>query len=696
MPWFLVFANLMEAFRGALQFMFCLVLPGLGWGWILPRIDRPGGERVRAGVARIAGVILIGLLASLFLVLFLAEFGLLRRPVLWCAIVGTTVCGLAAGWIRDRSRVGRHLAESGPGAAILGAGLLLLLLLPNRGEWLAGGWDPGVYVNEGVQVSRSGTFYPEPLPAYRVLARHGIDLLAGETRGFLEAFPGIPVDPATGAFSFYFYRASVAWHALCTLCCGPPGAVLAPGFAILLSLFLLAGFLSTQGLGTGHTALVLGLFCAQPILLYHSHTPCAEALELALAFGVAYAWGRRAEHPVYIALLATALFAACVNRPSFLFFGGILTVITAMPNLGRRDSLRSADVPAMLLGLGLAVLYYRWVTPQSVVKIPYVYRFILHSLVVLGGAALLFAVAGLAGRVRTAAARLRPRWLCLGAVAALILAGAWLYATDSRSALELRRNTRALLEYTSWPLAGLAAAGAILWIGRIQGRNGSVNLGGWVFFLMSVGLVTLARKSVAELYPWATKRYLLFAPATVAVLASVPFAALWQRKRQAAACALAGLLLASWIHTGHAVRIRDAWTRTEYNGLAEQLGAIAPEIGERDVVLADHFLWATPLCMAYGKQAFNGVPAWRDPARAGRLLNLFADLENKGMRVHILTSTSRGMGVFPAPLRNVKPVKRWPARICRTIAHHKRSRSFRDRHGVLQFRLYRWLGPGTE
>lgn len=686
----------MAAIGGASQLLICLVLPGLAWGWVLPSGSdaRNGGLLLRASV-KIAEVAFVSLVTVLLLVLLLAEFSLLHPGVWWPVVLACSAAGLALGWRRDRHRLQAHLLHSLPGVVVLGVGLLAVLSWPDRGQWLAGGWDPGVYVNEGVQVSRAGTFYPPAQPAYRVLAQHGVGLLSRGIQGFEEAFPGIPVDPATGAFAFYFYRPAVAWHAFCALCCGVGGALVAPALAVFVAVVFLAGFLAAAGATVSQLVFVLLLFCTSPLVLYHSHTPCAEAVELALVGGLACVWTRRSEHIAYVGLLGVGLFAAAVNRPSFLLFGGVLALITAVLNLGRRDSRPLAEPFGMLLGLGLAVLYYQGVTPQSVVKISYMYRFILRALTILGVGALWVGVVGSLPRLRRGLSRIRPEWLYLAATSGLLLVGAWLYATDPRSAWELRHNTRVFLDYTSWTLAGLAAAGWVLWVGRIPRRSYATHAGGWILFLMTVGLMTLARKSVAELYPWATKRYLLFAPAVVALLGSLPIAALWRRKRRAAAYALLGLLLVSWFDSGHAGRIRRAWTHTEYNGLRDRLDAIAARLEERDVVLVDHFAWATPLCMVYGKQALNGVATWAHSERTDRMLRFFEDLAAQDMRIYFLTSSACGMDIFPARLQNAELVVRLPHCTYRTIAHHERSRDYWKRESVFDFRLYRWLGEGT-
>jgi len=691
----------MEAVWGCIKLLGCLVLPGLAWGWILPSRRDLQGSAIQRAFVKLAEVSFISLLLTLLLVVLLAEFGLFRRGMLWSILGSTSLAGLALAWCRDRDRLRLHVAQSRPGVALLGIGLLILLVLPGRGEWLVGGWDPGVYVNEGVHLSRSGTFYPEALPAYRVLARHGVELLSRNMQGFQEAFPGIPLDPRTGAFSFYFYRLSVAWHALGALCCGLPGALRAPGAAMLLAVILLAGLLAATRVRMGQLAVILLLFCAHPFILYHSHTPASEGLELVLAFGVAYAWCRRSNHVAYVALLAGGLLAAGINRPSFIFFGGLLVFLTAVLDFRRADRKRVAcERIAMLFGLAAAIWYYRAVTPQSVVKIAHVYVFLLRGVVSLAGTAVCIDLLAASSAVRALATRPRAGQLRLAAVVGLASLAALLYRLDPRSAWELRTNAGVLIEYSGWPLACLVGAGGVLWLLGIPKRTWAAHLHFWLVFLSLVGLLTLARKSVAELYPWATKRYLFFAPAVGALLGSLPIAALWQRGPSGALRVfrvLAGIALLAIALAPRARLIYHAWDRTEYDGVSVVLEKVADCVPNGDILVVDHFLWATPLCLTYGCQALSGVNLWSaDTEKVDLAVKFIRQLRTDGYAIWLLTSSPDGIAVFPPALHDAKPAQSFPAVTYQRMQHHPRARDFELTRRVKELRLYEWKGNKAE
>lgn len=90
------------------------------------------------------------------------------------------------------------------GMVALWIGFFIVLLLPQRGEWVVGGWDPGVYLNQGVLVSQQGSFYPEALPCYKNLSE---EAFAAFTRGrgnYIEAFPGCRQTRITGHFVYTF------------------------------------------------------------------------------------------------------------------------------------------------------------------------------------------------------------------------------------------------------------------------------------------------------------------------------------------------------------------------------------------------------------------------------------------------------------------------------------------------------------
>ncbi len=79
------------------------------------------------------------------------------------------------------------------------------MLLPNTGEWIAGGWDPGVYLNTGINVGQTGTFTPQD-------KAFGADFTPAERSHFMrypsnrsERFPGILSNKNGTEINFHFF-----------------------------------------------------------------------------------------------------------------------------------------------------------------------------------------------------------------------------------------------------------------------------------------------------------------------------------------------------------------------------------------------------------------------------------------------------------------------------------------------------------
>jgi hypothetical protein len=201
--------------------------------------------------------------------------------------------------------------------------------------------------------------------------------------------------------------------------------------------------------------------------------------------------------------------------------------------------------------------------------------------------------------------------------------------------------------------------------------------------------VPLGNKHVADLYPWATKRFLSSLPLAMALGAASVYRLAEKRGVVRRAFALGVLVLAvGW----NARQMAHAWSRVEYKGLHKILTALADEIGPRDIVVADHFLWATPLTLSLDRPVLNGEPLWQNPTadhiqRANALLSQW---RAEGRRVLLLTSTDGGPGLFPGPIGQgvaiMEPVS-YPYRV---IAHHRSSRGFWARDEEAQFLLSEW------
>ncbi len=549
-------------------------------------------------------------------------------------------------------------------------------------EWLAGGWDPGVYTNQALFTARHGPGAAVP-SAYSGLAAQDVPVFSRARFGRPEAFPGVPVEPGTGVFDFYFYPVTPLWMALLFRVGGPHLAWRAMAILGLAAGMLLYAGLRRAGGARAPAATAALLLPAQPIVLYHLHTPCSEMLELSLMSGLLLVLAVRRWW-----LLFPLVAVGCLNRPGFLLTGGLLALLLALRTGGgvtRREA--AGGLLWILAGLAPALCYYHGAGAGSVVKIRGVFALAEWAvLACLVAAWALVAGSGAGGVPRFAAAR---RWAACALPAAVFLAAVLRNPRGLRDAASVGA---ALVAYTGVPLL-LAAAGGLAWLAVSAARRREAGPVG-LFLLLGLAwlAVPLGNKQAADLYPWATKRFLSTLPLVVAVgggglvqaAAGVP----WRR------LAAGGLLL---LGVGcNLGPMTDAWRRTEYRGLYNALSQVAAAMGPSDLVLADHFRWAAPLALAFGRPVLNGEPLWQDPdpARVARAAGVLAERQAQGKRIVLLTSTEAGAAVFPAPFSRARPLG--PPLVYRyeVIAHHRRARGFRTRAAEARFLLSEWIPDG--
>ena len=140
-----------------------IFLPGLAWVWVLPDVDANSRGAWHARFRTSALAAFIGLIVSVGVVIVLGETGRYRPAYEWVALLSVTGLGVALGLWRVPARLLGRLRQAMLPVLLFAAAAAGIMLLPRQGEWLVGGWDPGTYVDQGVFVSRNGTFRPGPV-----------------------------------------------------------------------------------------------------------------------------------------------------------------------------------------------------------------------------------------------------------------------------------------------------------------------------------------------------------------------------------------------------------------------------------------------------------------------------------------------------------------------------------------------------
>lgn len=665
-------------------------LTGAAWTWLLPAIDGeaprgPGTRLTHAAVALLGGVT-----SSVLLSLVLAECGqgFLRWEVLGSVLIVASGVVLGARHDRQRSRAARVAGL--PGACVVFLGLAVILQMPHTGEWIVGGWDPGVYMDEGICVGRTGTFHPAPMAHHEQLTAAEVPLFCRGRGVFTQSFPAVPLDPGTRQIRHYFFRFTPALISALYRCGGMDAALRVNWIMGFLGLVVFAAFLRIHRATPAFIVAAVVLCGTHPLWLYHLHLPTSEMTELFLMLGAGLTLGLTGRGTLGGALLSTLLLCAIVNRVSFVPFAGLLVLATAWADMSRMER-----GPVMrerllqLLAIGAGTLYDFTATRVTMATLQYV----VPELLGVSGATLTLALLldVLAWR------GIRPRWLLSpGVVLGTLLAGGvllglgvglgWRHVT---LLARIRQNALQIGPYLGTVTLLLAVPGAwILWRCRTRMTRHFTAV---VLVLSGITLLLLVNSFVVPICPWATRRYVPFTLPLLVLAAGIALSALWDAAvgftvlRRMLAVGLLGLALAgsarlSW----HAVR------GTEYDGLSAQLAEVAAQIGPRDLVIADHFKWGMPLLLLHGKHVLDGSKFYGENGAVVMADGLIALERMKGLgwRVRFLTSTGDGLEVYPRGIPGVHQVWTSSPLDVREIIHSARARDFVLREKHLVFRLY--------
>ena len=687
-----------------------LVVPGAAWAWCFPLSDiacsRPG--RLLLNAARI---LVLGTAVNAGMVVILAQTGRFTTGTDTVAWVAVSLAGMVLGRRRRRPLSIRYLRDGAWIAPAAAAWFAAAMALPERGEWLAGGWDPGVYQQQGVQVAREGTFRPGPLPVYADMTGEAFAFFTRGTSSYREAFPGVPLDPETRGYRPYFFRLTPAFTALLHRVGGIDAVVrvnllLAPVAVLGLAAVLFA--LTSSWSLAGFAALLLA---AGPVFVYHTHVPVTEMLHLVLMCGIGLSLYGRSRRWEGLLVLSLFLALAVLNRLAFLPFAGLLLAAMAWLDLRRPARARCAvEHGVAVLAVSVAGLFNFRACAITMVRLRDVTPLLVGCFLTAVAAVVLVDLLGMRERPRRKTATVLAAVLGWGFLA-LVLCGGILalvaFAFDAAQRLgmiesggrvdrlgHVVRLAAGLQAYLGPLTVAGAVAGGVLVFRRM--RTLPRELFVWCLFGAAATAALVVRPSIWEVLPWALRRFVPYTLPLLAVLNALWLSALWRGEPprlkgvpgRVLACGGLAILLAAT-----AGRTARAWTATEYNGIGAALAEVAARVEPGDILVVDSRRWCAPLALLHERQVLNGERLWdrRDEADMREGLRLLSGLGRDGRRVRFLTSTEDGLKVYPAP---PEPTNMdWESEPYRfeVVIHSARARDFAREAVETRFRLFTWL-----
>lgn len=686
-----------------------LRLVGLGWLWGLATEAASQNAHERSFLSRLGRAVAIGLLLNLLPVLALASFGLWTVTLDW--VVWGALSGLGILWVGLRRFRWRWTLSRGLAAVALVwlVGSVPLLWAP-RSEWLAGGWDPGIYQNNAIAVARDGGLGGRTDSIYSLMTEDEMRLFIRSDVYYHEVFPGVPIRLEDGSLPLYFFHLTPLCGAWFFRMGGLALLTRMPAILALWGLFPALALFGGLGLCGWRRWVPLGFWLLSPLWWYQQAIPTTEMLYLLLLLsgGLLYldALRRRAFLP--LGTLAV-LFAATTNHLNVAVYAGVLLLVVAGAEAQAGLPGRRRRMLSCFAAIGLAILWdLKWahITILRLEEKDHALRIIppLYGLLACGSLALAW---------RPAPARLRLwAWRGLRIVMPL-LAGGILIVALGMSVEPLRpviMKAAGRLPLVAGILetllrlipfhGGLGVALAAVGMGWMALDRSSVH-GQWRVLTLALGLVCLlllVEPGIAALYPWALRRFMVF---------TVPLLALTQAYAVVRLLEGAGVSRSTWWRWGvlafalvaaiEGARISRAAARVgDYPGLGSVLATLEAGLRPDDVIVADDPRWGTPLLLAGGHDVISGRQIWqsKDRDHLRRCMEALQRLQREtGRRFLWLTCTEDKRAIYPTvPGGPDEALMEATPFAYQTVNHSSRASTYEVQPIKQVFRLYLWDG----
>jgi len=481
--------------------------------------------------------------------------------------------------------------------ALIGAGISMYFAVPPA-EYVIGGRDPGVYMNQGIQIAQRRSFVTmDPLVKEIAPAERDLFFPPYNQPGYYSIrFMGFfLIDPQAGSVVGQFPHGYPMWIAIGYGLDGLSGTRRVVSWWAVLGL-LAVYFAGAQLLGRGPAAAAAALLAVHVIQTWHARYPNSEIMTQALLFAGLHAHARahadddRFFGPVSASLLGLGVF---VRFPAILAAGVAAVASLLAPVAGQR--LRLGFILTLASWLAVAGLYYTTLLAPYFARPLVFLRFLNPTHLLLVAAGVIGVVSLVFGsRQPRVAALIRtglPRLLMLTVAASAVYA----YYFRQPGGMLAPQDAYALRTFTNFYLTpaglALAVAGYALVVWRSFWKSPALLLAFTTFaFFFFFKL---------RIYPeqfWTTRRFLdailpgalLFISAAALLPLSQMMTQAWASRRSVfVARAVIGMGIVGLLARQYAAAAEPLRRHVEYADLIPKIERLASRFGDKDLVVIE-------------------------------------------------------------------------------------------------------------
>ncbi len=591
------------------------------------RASLPADERVFWSV-----VISIGITTTV--ALLLAAMGAYALTTLvWC---NTVLAGLFAGASLGNLRLG-PTSRKPDWSALLPAGLVAvstwMYFAAPAAEYVVGGRDPGIYVNEGIQIAqRQSLVTTDSVAAAVPKSSRDLFFPYSENPTFYSLrFMGFHLrDPETGAVTAQFPQGYPVWIAIAYGLDGVTGTRRVMAWWAILGV-LAVYFAARRLVGPVPAAAAALLLSMHVIQTWYARYPNSEIVTQALMFSalLAHAYAHEDEDPFFGPIAASLLGLVFMTRlPAIVVIGPVVAASLLAHVDGHR--VRAGFLATLTAWITVSAIYYlTQVRPYIDVPLFYFQHVVgpVHhaalAVSVLAICALLYAVR----RPKVAAAT--RKWLPVALIAAVIAGGIYaLYFREPAGLLAAHDahavRTFADLYVTRFAL-WLAMAGYALVVWQKFWRAPAL-----ILAVTTLSVLFLYKLRVWPEHFWLARRFLTeILPGTLMFATAALFAPVWMGKKGIrSVAAAAGLVVVFFLGRHYLAASQPIRTHVEYAGMIPEIERLAARFGDNDLVLVEaraasdlhtlalplSYIWARNVLVLYSprpdKPAFAEFLTW--------------------------------------------------------------------------------------